>query len=528
LNINRRRTLPVATTFSSDHHALLDQIRQLGLKVRQDGARRMSAWGPLIERQNFLPAAENLAHYLSLRSRDLSGLQTELSERGLSSLGRCEAQVLPTLDAVTEALARICSAKGSGFPAAGWKRARDVPLQEQLEAIFGRDPSGPRGRIMVTLGRDAAEDPKIIHHMIEAGADCVRINCAHDDTETWAMMIKNTRTAAQKLGRDCRVLMDLAGPKVRIASVETSAKRVHMGDQLILVKSGETPREGGTPVITSSEIEPLRLLEKGHRVLIDDGKIGCVVEARTGGVIRLRVDSIRPKGVKLKPGKGLNFPDLNLTIPPLTQKDLADLDFVSKHADVIGYSFVQRADDIKLLQGELAKRLGDRPLPPLVIKVETRLGVANLPDLIVTAAARQPTAVMIARGDLAVELGLQQMSETQEELLWLCEAAHVPVVWATQVLDNLLKTGIPSRAEATDAAMAQRAECVMLNKGSHVVEAVRFLDNILHRMDKHTLKKSAVLGALAQWSAPAKAVAAKKAANGASQRKRTRSMRSVA
>lgn len=167
---------------------------------------------------------------------------------------------------------------------------------------------------------------------------------------------------------------------------------------------------------------------------------------------------------------------------------------------MIGFSFVQRPGDIELLQTELRRRLGKRRLPPLIIKVETSLGVANLPDLIVTAAARQPTAVMIARGDLAVELGLLKMSETQEQLLWLCEAAHVPVVWATQVLDNLLKTGIGSRAEATDAAMAQRAECVMLNKGEHVVEAVRFLDSVLHRMDQHVIKKSPLLGPLALWA----------------------------
>lgn len=119
----------------------------------------------------------------------------------------------------------------------------------------------------------------------------------------------------------------------------------------------------------------------------------------------------------------------------------------------------------------------------------------------VAAAGRQPTAVMIARGDLAVEISPQHMSEVQEQLLWLCEAAHIPVVWATQVIDNLLKTGIPSRAEATDAAMAQRAECVMLNKGDHVVEAVRFLDNFLHRMVRHVSKKSALLGPLSQWAA---------------------------
>ena len=107
-----------------------------------------------------------------------------------------------------------------------------------------------------------------------------------------------------------------------------------------------------------------------------------------------------------------------------------------------------------------------------MLKIETRLGVQNLPQLIVEAAGRRPLAVMIARGDLAVELGFGRMSEMQEEILWLCDAAHVPVIWATQVLDNFVSEGGPTRAEATDAAMSQRAECVMLNKGPYLVEAV--------------------------------------------------------
>jgi len=106
---------------------------------------------------------------------------------------------------------------------------------------------------------------------------------------------------------------------------------------------------------------------------------------------------------------------------------------------------------------------------------------------------------MIARGDLAVEIGYQRLAEIQEEILWLCEAAHVPVIWATQVLENLAKKGIPTRAEITDAAMAERAECVMLNKGDYIQEAVTILDDVLHRMEAHQSKKSPRLRALHLW-----------------------------
>ena len=127
------------------------------------------------------------------------------------------------------------------------------------------------------------------------------------------------------------------------------------------------------------------------------------------------------------------------------------------------------------------------------------LAVRSLPPLIVRAAGRQPLALMIARGDLAVEIGFERLAEMQEEILWLAEAAHVPVIWATQVLESLVKLGLPSRGEMTDAAMAARAECVMLNKGPFVVDAVRALDRLLARMAEHQNKKTPKLRALTSW-----------------------------
>jgi len=132
-------------------------------------------------------------------------------------------------------------------------------------------------------------------------------------------------------------------------------------------------------------------------------------------------------------------------------------------------------------------------------KIETPQAVSNLPELMVQVAGQQPFAVMIARGDLAIAIGYQRLAEIQEEILWLCEAAHIPVIWATQVLENLVKKGIPSRAEMTDAAMAQQAECVMLNKGPFVAEAVTMLDDVLTRMQAHQLKKTPQLRALHSW-----------------------------
>jgi pyruvate kinase len=143
-------------------------------------------------------------------------------------------------------------------------------------------------------------------------------------------------------------------------------------------------------------------------------------------------------------------------------------------------------------------RLGDVSLG-IVLKIETRQAFEQLPQLLLTAMRRPRVGVMIARGDLAVECGYERLAELQEEILWLCESAHLPVIWATQVLEQLAKTGNPSRAEISDAAMSERAECVMLNKGPYINDAVAALDNILRRMADHHYKKTALLPSLHSW-----------------------------
>jgi pyruvate kinase len=172
-------------------------------------------------------------------------------------------------------------------------------------------------------------------------------------------------------------------------------------------------------------------------------------------------------------------------------KDLEDLAFVAKHADLVGCSFVRSAQDVRTLQRHLARVGGERL--GMMLKIETQQAFDRLPSLLLTAMGSPVVGVMIARGDLAIECGFERLAELQEEILWLCEAAHVPVIWATEVLDTLAKKGYPSRAEITDAAMAVRAECVMLNKGPFIGRTIRALDNILRRMQEHQSKKKTML-----------------------------------
>ena len=225
--------------------------------------------------------------------------------------------------------------------------------------------------------------------------------------------------------------------------------------------------------------------------MIDDGHMSAIVDSMNADGALLKITRAKSQGSKLGPEKGLNFPDTKLDLPALTGKDRRDLDFIVNNADIVGYSFVQSGADMELLLQALAERNAGKL--GIVAKIETRQALSNLPEIIVRGAGNHPFGVMIARGDLAVEVGYEQLAEAQEEIMWLCESAHVPVIWATQVLEGLVKQNMPSRAEVTDAAMAERAECVMLNKGPFILDAIEVLDHVVARIQSHQHKKSSLM-----------------------------------
>ncbi len=330
--------------------------------------------------------------------------------------------------------------------------------------------------------------------------EVARINCAHDDETAWRSMAANVRRSARRLGRTIPVLFDIAGPKIRTERVAVAGKpsRLGPGDLLRLV-AGPEPRLDAVARFAASVSLPqiVARLQVGHRVGYNDGKLEGVVEAVGEGEALVRVRSAQADGCLLKPEKGLNFPDSDLRLSPLTQKDRSDLAVVADCADLVGYSFVSEPGDIDLLE-EVLSQSGTRPLG-LILKLERPQAVSNLPRLIARASGGRPFGVMIARGDLAAEIGFERLAEVQEEILWVCEAASVPVIWATQVLDELARTGVASRGEMTDAAMAARAECVMLNKGPAITVAIEVLDRLLARMDRNIVKKTPTLRPLSAW-----------------------------
>ncbi len=590
--------------------SLLDDLRRLrqhlgALELKEGPS--LAAVAPA-----YRESARNLIHFIAFHQSDHPGLITALRERGLSSLEGCDAHLAASLEAVIRAL-RLQEGASAGVdpepdtPLDGPspRRARDLRLRHG-QALFGPTAPPEARIIMVTLPAEAADQPAWVAELVEAGMGLARINCAHDSPAIWRRCIDNIRLARRATGRDCRVAMDLAGPKLRTGPLPPepgvvdgrprrdrygrllqparllAVPQPEKGDRLAMDPTGGVERtNGGTRTLLPVLREGWHTLEAGQRLrgrdasgrwrelqvlavgpagarlscpqrcrftaglrFAEEGGKGCLVVAplpavpgerllRVGDALRLtaaatdaadaipcscpavfrqvrvgepvvfddgrlqgRIEAVHPeelllritaapaRGYRLRADKGINLPESGLSLPALTPKDLEDLTFAAAHADLLNYSFVHRVADIEALHQHCANRGLDQL--SLVLKIETLEAVLQLPRLLLAAMARPaPLGVMIARGDLAIECGWEALAEIQEEILHLCAAAHVPCIWATQVLESMVRRGIPTRAEITDAAMGARADALMLNKGPNLTATVHILDTILRSMETH-------------------------------------------
>ena len=540
-------------------------------------------------------SAANLAHYLGLRKQDVRSLQLELAALGLSSLGRCEGHVRDTL---LRLAAWLSGQRGDATGAADlldWAKAEAL-LHENTRALFGPRPVGRHVYIMVTAPDAADATPGWADEVVQAGADLLRINGAHESPREWEAIASIFTSRATAHGKTGRVIVDLPGPKLRaeirqledtvlhlprrkdqrgkslaptrvlLVSAHTGDAQIPVprawlpqlqgGDVLSLTDAGERERDlivrtageagivaecdrslyvvSGLPlrwrrgkatlgegrvgplpmrprVLTVSAGDSLLLNASGHcddpaqnvlafpepdllaqvrvgeRVILDDGKIVAVVEAaRPAGLVCRVMQTLKAK-TRLRTGKGIAFPDSQLSLRELGPQDEVALQFALEHADGVGVSFVSAPHDVARI-GERLKTAG-RPGFGMILKLETRGAIRNLAAILFEALKYDSVGLMIARGDLAVELSFEKLAEMQEEILWFGEACHLPVIWATQVLDSVTHTGLATRAEVTDAAMSMRAECVMLNKGPYIGAAVRMLADIIHKMEAHQYKK---------------------------------------
>jgi pyruvate kinase len=337
------------------------EIDTLIADVRREGDGQTAVWADWVVRAGFAESSANLASYMALRRRDLRQLQRPLMALGLSSLGRLESRVLPTLMAVKAALAALAGLAPEEGPSAETFFAGERRLVGRTHELLGTPASSRPTALLVTCPTEAADDPAFMQGLAERSVEAVRINCAHDGPDRWERMIGHARAAEKATGRRFKILMDVAGPKIRTGEVRLprERERIGKGALLAIVPAGGLDRirlEHEHFAVECTSSEALDAVKAGDRVFVDDGKLGAEVErVETWGRLA-RVTSAAIKGVRLKPEKGLNFPDTHLNIAALTDKDRVDLDFITAHADGIGFSFVQSAADVEMLQDALAQR----------------------------------------------------------------------------------------------------------------------------------------------------------------------------
>ncbi|HXN32918.1 MAG TPA: pyruvate kinase, partial [Polyangiaceae bacterium] len=461
-------------------------------------------------------------------------MQTQLAALGLSSLGRCEANTLAGLNAVLDVLRRLAGPAPAKRPLLPKPPVDFVSgplrLERHTRRLLGPRPAHRATHIMVTMPSEAANDANLVEGLLRSGMDIMRINAAHDDATAWRAMVGHLKRARTATGLRCKVLVDLAGPKLRTGALETEAgvlkikprrdrhgaatapgrvwltpaggtpppaapgyaivpvngdlppditdvvvddrrgkrrrlkvertaglsllcatdrtiyvesgsrlrffaKRERRGrgqvgalpatTQAILLRSGDRlrltrtaaagrparrGRKGPEPACIPCTLpQVFRDVRRGEPIWFDDGKIGGIVTSNDRRVIDVRITRTRVGGALLLPDKGINLPLSNLRLSGLTEKDRRDLAFACRHADMVGLSFAQRPEDIQRLASLLHK--GKKRPPGIVLKIETRRGFDALPRLLLSALRTPPVGVMVARGDLAVEVGFERLAE---------------------------------------------------------------------------------------------------------------------
>ena len=562
---------------------------------------------------------QNLKAYVHLRSQNITALQEELTDIGLSSLGRAQSCILSSINndlVIVSALLGLDTKKlESSDHLLSFKEAKKI--MEKRATVFGASNSDLITKVMVTLPSEAKDSPALIKELIATDTSVLRINTAHDDPSAWKQMAQTIQEENRLQNKETKIYVDLAGPKNRTGAIikiaqpfkigSKEGKRVEIVPQLlahqqtrceredepavlvvddsfylkafknkhkflildlekekkhtcnliveneklfaivdkkitifpntrVLLRSQEktlksklynfalepetirlfredmiviTPQaiEGHTNyeydgnlyacIIGCSNQEIFKYVKIGDTIFIDDGKIGCKVTKLLPMGLECSVFLAKENGTILKEEKGINFPDTDLVIGAITPTDEANFESIVEFADIIGISFAQSRADIHKLQSMLKAK--NKTNIAIVPKIETKLALKNLPQILEQLLESEQYALMIARGDLAIEIGFDNLPYIQEEIFGICVGAHVPVIYATQILEGKMKNNLPSRAEVIDAAIAQRADCVMLNKGPFVVDTIISIKNILRQV--HTLfhKNRQLLGACELW-----------------------------
>jgi pyruvate kinase len=333
-----------------------------------------------------------------------------------------------------------------------------------------------RTRIVATLG-PASASRAVIDEMIAAGVDVFRLNFSHGTREGHASVIEVVRQAAQQAGRLVAVLQDLSGPKIRTGTLRSGAPvPLESGAELSIVV-GDAP--GDAVRVSTTYADLPKSVRPGDTMLLDDGRI----ELRVVGVVGEEIRTVVVDGGTLGERKGINVPGVELPTRGLTQKDIEDLRFgVRAGVDIIALSFVQSAAVLRQAREE--SRLAGGPEIPIVAKLERPEAITRLDEIL-----RESDAVMVARGDLGLELPLERVPRIQKEIVRRARALGVPVIVATQVLESMRTEPRPTRAEVSDAAVAvdEGVDAIMLAgetaAGAYPVRAVQMLDLVIREAE---------------------------------------------
>jgi pyruvate kinase len=334
-----------------------------------------------------------------------------------------------------------------------------------------------RAKILITMG-PALEDPARLEAALRAGADAVRVNFSHGDSAQHVKYLKLVRAAAQKLGRPCAVLADLMGPKIR---VDRNTYELRNGATVTLTRGRGVPAKG---IIGLTHAGWLRNAKAGQRILLDDGKLELEFKGTKGTGAAMTAQARVVRGGPLKPGKSLNVPGVDLGLPMPTPKDRADLEVIARAGfDWVAASFVSSADDVNRLRTHF-DRLG--LTAPIISKIENAAAVERLVEIVEAS-----DGVMVARGDLGVEVELERIPTLQRNVIHAARAAGKVTIVATQMLETMIENAIPTRAEVTDVSTAalSRVDALMLSAetaaGKHPIEAIATMDRIIRAAERN-------------------------------------------
>lgn len=337
-----------------------------------------------------------------------------------------------------------------------------------------------KAKIIATLG-PASSDPAVIRQLFTSGADVFRLNFSHGTHDDHRRRFEAIRSLEAEMGRPIGVLQDLQGPKIRIGPLKTGPVTLKAGDVLAF-NLGREPGDAANLSLPHPEV--FQNIMPGHRLMIDDGKL----QLEAVRCDKERIEARVLVGGALSDRKGVNLPQTELPISPLTPKDREDLAFgLALGVDWVALSFVQRPADVIEAQGLINGRAG------VMAKIEKPAALGRIDDIIALV-----DAVMVARGDLGVEIPPEDVPGTQKELVRACRMAGKPVVIATQMLESMIKSPSPTRAEASDVATAiyDSADAVMLSaesaSGDWPVEAVAMMDRIISHTESHKLYRSII------------------------------------